>query len=139
MDPLSLAASIIAVVGAANTVAKTISKLRSLKEAQHQFDSLHNEIEDLKAVLVDVTGVWNDHRERALQVASLPRLIGRTKEKLLELQKLVAHDLGHMSPNDGHIVVSKINWVRKRADLNRLHTEIRELRNSLTACLATIT
>jgi hypothetical protein len=54
MDPLSVAASVIAVIGAANTAVKSIEKAISLRHAPSEIHALVNEVEDLRALLEDI-------------------------------------------------------------------------------------
>ena len=57
-DPLSVTASVIAVVGAATNVINTSSSLiKTLRHAPTEICALINEVEDLRAVLVDVEAI----------------------------------------------------------------------------------
>jgi len=57
-DPLSFTASVIAVVGAATNVINTSSSLiKTLRHAPTEICALINEVEDLRAVLVDVEAI----------------------------------------------------------------------------------
>ena len=53
-DPLSITASIIAVVGAAECVTKTLAKIRSIRNAPDELLALINEVSDLKIILSDI-------------------------------------------------------------------------------------
>ena len=50
-DPLSLVASIIAVVGVAETIGKTLSKVKLLRSAPDELLALNNEVADLTMTL----------------------------------------------------------------------------------------
>lgn len=47
MDPISLAASLLTVIGAAATTGRTLEKLSSARYAGDQLDALVNEVQDL--------------------------------------------------------------------------------------------
>ena len=53
-DPLSLTASIIAVLGATDSVGKALSKIKYLKESPNELLALINEVSDFKIVLYDI-------------------------------------------------------------------------------------
>lgn len=56
-DPLSVTASVIAVVGAAtNVINISSSLLRTLRHAPTEICAVINEVEDLRAILVDIEG-----------------------------------------------------------------------------------
>lgn len=48
MDPISLAASLLTVIGAAATTGRTLEKLSSARYAGDQLDALINEVKDLR-------------------------------------------------------------------------------------------
>lgn len=64
-DPLSIAAGIITVIGAAEAVAKGLGKLISLKGLPSTFVALNNEISDLRLVVQEVDGFLLDNAFKA--------------------------------------------------------------------------
>ena len=86
-DPLSITASIIAVVGAAEGVGKTINKIRSFREAPNELLSLINEISDLRIVLGDIQGNLSQNASsislQREQSEHMSTLLNRAKEQLL--------------------------------------------------------
>ena len=58
MDPLSLTASIIAVLGAGGVVAKGIRKLICLRDIPTSFLQLNNELSNLQSVIAAVQGLY---------------------------------------------------------------------------------
>ncbi|PVH88072.1 hypothetical protein DL98DRAFT_648957 [Cadophora sp. DSE1049] len=54
MDPLSISASIVALLGAAATVARGLDRLRAWRNAPVELISLLNEVADLQVVLTNV-------------------------------------------------------------------------------------
>ena len=53
-DPLSITASIIAVIGAAEGVGKTLTKIRNIRNAPTELLALINEVSDLRTILNDI-------------------------------------------------------------------------------------
>ena len=53
-DPLSITASIIAVLGAADSVSKVLSKIRIFNDSPDGLLALINEVSDFKVVLYDI-------------------------------------------------------------------------------------
>ena len=53
-DSLSITASIIAVVGAAEGVTKTLDKIKNIRNVSDELLALINEVSDLKAILSDI-------------------------------------------------------------------------------------
>ena len=63
-DPLSIAASIIAVVGAAEGVGKTLTKIRNIRNAPNEILALINEVSDLRVILNDLEGFITQNTAR---------------------------------------------------------------------------
>jgi hypothetical protein len=84
-DPLSLSASIIAVLGTSISVAKTLNTLiRGYREAPTAITALSNEVSDLVLVLSEI-------KNRNLDEASegLRTVLGTADHKLVELKTFV--------------------------------------------------
>ncbi|MCJ1312345.1 hypothetical protein MMC25_006019 [Agyrium rufum] len=74
MDPLSLVAGIIAVVGAGGQAANAIRKIASLRGASDVVLALNNEISDLHVILVAIQDVYE--RQESRDVSALdPRTV----------------------------------------------------------------
>ena len=63
-DLLSLTASIIAVIGAAEGVSKTLAKIKSLLNAPDELLALNNEVSDLKIIFNDVQSYVTKYTQR---------------------------------------------------------------------------
>ena len=96
-DPLSITVSIIAVVGAAEGVTKTLAKIKSIRNAPDELLALIKEVSDLMIILRDLQNYVNQntHRPQISQeeLESISTLINRAKDKLLELDKLIQYKL----------------------------------------------
>ena len=79
-DPLSLAASIIAVVGAAEGVTKTLAKIKSICNAPYELLALVNKVSDLKIILNHVQNYIIHNTQRlpvSQELRNLSTLIAR--------------------------------------------------------------
>ena len=93
-DPLSLAASVIAVVGVAKGVALTMSKIKNIHNAPAEVLALSNEVSDLQILLDDVQKhiVRNPYLSQE-RLQYLSTLVGKAKDKLLQLDELIQYRL----------------------------------------------
>ena len=82
MDPLSSAASVIAIIGAANVVLRSIDRLRSLIKAPEAIDALIHEVQALRALLRDV-GEAQELLKQASLSLSLPACMMLIIKRLL--------------------------------------------------------
>ena len=84
-DPLSIAASIIAVVGAAESVTKVLSKIKNMRHAPDELLALINEVSDLRVILSNIHGYVVERTQHpktsqeGLQLMAI--LLDRAKEK----------------------------------------------------------
>ena len=92
MDPLSIAASAIAVATLATNICQAFAELRSLcKSLPDCLHALSNEVTDINVVLVHVANIF---RERAQSIDGgqqhiVPHLLDRADAKLQELDQIV--------------------------------------------------
>lgn len=95
MDPLSVTAGIIAILGAGGVVGKRVKSLIALESAPDELLILNNEISDLQYVLNDVQDLLrrqsDDHG--APVPLALTKALQRSRETVLALEKLIAYDL----------------------------------------------
>ena len=134
-DPLSLIASIIAVVGAAETISKTLSKFRLLRKAPTGLLALNNEITDLTITLHTLEG----HLSSNLDKNTLPqdvshqisKLIDKAKDCLLQLDQLIHHRFLKSGSLDGEYKVFRIRWLRANDTIENHRGILREIRQSI--------
>jgi len=142
MDPLSVAASIIAVVGAARSIGKAISKLKILSDASGELYALHNEISDIQMVfrsasdLIEIEGC----RIPPTHAKDLITLSQRAKSKLLEIESLIPCQLNDPQGSDSgtQVKVARLKWLVGRHRVQSLQEELRSLRSTFTAKLTAI-
>jgi Fungal N-terminal domain of STAND proteins len=91
MDPLSLTASIVAVVGAASTVAKSLEQLRTaFRDATTTVSALINEVSDLQIVLEACETAASKLESISNPPANLRLILEKTRIVLNELDSVVS-------------------------------------------------
>ena len=95
MDPLSISASVVALLGAGGTLAKLLRKGIGLKNAPDVLRTLNDEVSELRSTAYDVNDLlWtanqdpDDHPPK-----SLVSTLSRVKSILLQLESVVIWEL----------------------------------------------
>ena len=141
MDPLSLTASIIAVLGASATVASGIEKIISMRNAPDAILALNNEVADFQLVVGMIHELLQDYNssnstESAVYTESLTSVLVRAKQKLLELDMLIQYRLMTGGTKQDF---NRIAWVREHRKVKALQDEIRSIRMNLVAVIGVLT
>ena len=139
MDPLSLTASIIAVLGAGGSVVGGLEKLSSLREAPDMILALNNEISDFRLVVFELASYLRDQPTRSSTnvhtfIDNIPPILDRARDKLLELESLIEYKL-ILPRNDGSIRLNKTSWIWERQKVKRILEDIRSIRTNLVAVM----
>ena len=148
-DPLSLTASIIAIVGIGGQVAKSIKKLASLKGAPDLILALHNELSDIRLIIIAIQDVFQRQ-----QIASVPFLgnqtgeaninasvisaLNQANEKVLELEALHNKLVIFSSGLSGTTTGDKVTWLREQGKLKRIQEGLRDARLKLATALGVL-
>ena len=143
MDPLSLTAGILAIVGAGSTIGKGLKKIISARSIPGILLQLHNEVTDLRYVIQDV----DDLLRRQVQVsredeelfprhASLISALEYAKRTLLTLESLIAYDLTVIDSRDGRIRIDWFSWIRAESKVKILKDDICTDRVRLSSALS---
>ena len=142
MDPLSITASIITVLGAAATIAKQLDLLRkTIQTASTTLCALSNEISDLKVVLDACdSAIAEVHSNLALgrpriPLADVAQVIDRIKGSLSELEDIVLSCLSSAKGNGSSRHLSKLKWTREKSKAQRLQSQIREGKKDILVLL----
>ena len=95
MDPLSLTASIIAILGAGGTISKGLSKIRHLKRAPYIVLQLNNEVTDLHLLICAVDDLYRQTDQSVLDTQEyvIRSALERAKHAVLELEELIEYVL----------------------------------------------
>ena len=126
-DPLSLAASIIAVVGAVDEVTKGLRRLKAAKDAPKGLQDLLEDVEQLEIVLNCVKSAVLSSGSQPIELATLT---GEAGSKLLELRSLIEYTLTKAGVSDK---VDRWQWLRKGNEVERLRSQLGTIRLNLVA------
>jgi hypothetical protein len=147
MDPLSVTASVIAILGAAATIAKQLNLLRTtLSHASSSLCSLTNEISDLRVVLgaceTAIGELYSNpdlsQRRSRVPLSDLDQILGRIRESLAELGAILTSCMPACSPDTSSkqsIRAAKLKWVREKSNAQRLQNHVRESKQDLLVLL----
>ncbi|KAL9067376.1 MAG: hypothetical protein Q9157_006830 [Trypethelium eluteriae] len=141
MDPLSVSASIVALVGAATTAVKIIKKLH---DAPSEVCGLLEEISDLQAVLAGlhtvVTNLSAEDRSPTtrLLTQSLSDLLDRAKSKIVKIGGIIHGILDRPAAENGKAKVSRVSWLMEKSNVRALQEDIRSIKLSLALLLGAV-
>ena len=141
-DPLSITASIIAVVGAAEGVTKTLAKIKSIRNAPDELLPLINEVSDLKIILSDMQNYITQNTQKPQisqqELRNISTLINRAKEKLLELDQLIQYRLVKPESISDQIKVSRREWLRAKSTIEKFRQSLRDIKLNIMAQMMVI-
>lgn len=126
-DPLSITASIITVVGAANAVAKGLRRLKAAKDAPEGLQDLILDVAQIEMVLNGVKSAVLSSGSPSIELATL---IEEAGSKLLELRSLIEYTLKKAGGSDK---VDRWQWLRKGNEVERLRNQLGTIRLNLVA------
>ena len=140
MDPLSITAGILAIVGAGSTIGKGLKKIIAARHLPDTLLQLNNEVIDLQYVVQDVDDVLRRQArtigEDQSSPASLTSALEHAKHTLLALESLIAYDLTTVDSRDGTMRMSRISWLRVESKVKGLKDNIRTDRVRLSSALS---
>ena len=131
-DPLSVTASIIAVVGAADAVTKGLRRLKAAKDAPEGLQDLMLDVAQLEMVLNCVKSSVLSSDSPPIELATL---LGEAGSKLLELQSLIEYSLTKAGASDK---VDRWQWLRKGNVVERLRNQLGTIRLNLVALTSSV-
>ena len=138
MDPLSITASVITLIAAANQVAVGLNKLASLRGAPGAVLQLNNEVSELRLVLSVAEPLLHKHDQaNAADGATSPALqlsIERAKDRLTELETVISNRL---MTSMG--IIDKLGWLKEQDKIQRALADLRTARINITAMLGVVT
>ena len=138
MDPVSLAASVIAIAGLAAKTGAAFHDLRSAcKSLPGRLHALNNEVIDLEVVLRQVASVLAQRAQDPIiqdQEEAIPHLLKQTRTKLDELATIV-RKLTELSANTKIPLFRVAAWRRDQPRLLALQEDIKTVKCSLNIVL----
>ena len=140
-DPLSITASIIAVIGTAEGIGKTFAKIRNIRYAPSEVLALMNEVSDLTVILGDVERYFVRDTSRTLNpelLRTLSTLVNRAKEHILELDQLIHYRLLKAHSTKTEFKVSRHEWVAAKHITKQFRQRLRDVRLNLVTQMVVI-
>ena len=140
-DPLSITASVIAVVSAAEGIGKTLSKIRNIREAPNELLALINEVSDFRVILANLeihltNKTSNLHLQEQTQHMSV--LLNRAKEQLLQLDELIQYRIVRPESTSWQIKLSRREWALARSTIKGFRGRLRDTRLDIIAQMTVI-
>ena len=141
-DPLSIVASIIAVIGAAQSLGKAVNRIRDITNAPDEVLALSNEISDLTVVLKHVETYVAGAEGAAISRENLEQLsvlAKRAQSRLAQLE-LIMHD--HLPRTGGASRRSsrlRLQWALLKTKVDGLRVDIRDIKLSIIVQIASVT
>lgn len=136
MDPLSVTAGILAVLGAGGKVGTACQKIIALRHAPYALIALNNEVTDLHIVVKDVNDILRLHSQTS-ETDALPSVtsaLKRTTATLLRLETLIAYELTTPS-GDNESRLDRSVWLQAESRVQKLKDDIRADRVALASAL----
>ena len=141
MDPLSISVGILTILGSGGSVASALKQVAS-KHAPDALLALNNEVSDLHLIVLEISHLLQEHQEGSLAqlrtehlLMSLGIMLGRAKEKLLELEFLIQYKLTTPSGPRGEAKLNRLAWVLEQKNAQDIRDDIRSTRTNLAAML----
>ena len=136
MDPLSLTASITAVLGAGTIIAQGLRRIQQLKGAPDLLLQLNNEIIDLHVLIRAVDEIFHRHNHTQAsftdaQQSVICNVLVRAKHTLLELEELIAYFL--TKETDEGSKIDRLAWLRSQGKVTEVKGNLQRARVDLYA------
>ena len=138
MDPLSISASVVALLEAGGTLSKLLKKCLRLRNTPNVLHALHDELSDLQFTANDV----DDLLRTAVQdpdvcpPKSLISSLSRFKSILLELERYLSYELTTVAADGESVRLDKSVYLRAERRLQELKDEIHARRIALISALS---
>ena len=142
MDPLSLTASIVTLVGVGVSAAKGIDKLVSLESASKVLVRIKDEVSDLQDVVSAVQAICWQHEgsigtSRQQHCIILENALRKAKDVVLELEVLVSYRLTRASVEN--VKVDRIAFIRAQSRMRAIADRIRVARMDIGVAASVFT
>ena len=130
MDPLSISAAVIAVLGAGTTAIKTVQEVKVLlRESSSAIKHLRIELDELHLILLLI----QHYNEASVQRdASLVHALQHARGELSSLDDLVWQKLIRSFDTNGNPIVSRLQWAKRRRTIRTKLNSLRQLRQNIT-------
>ena len=149
MDPLSLTASIIAVLGVGGQAAKGIGKLAATRGTPELVLALNNEISDLQVVVLAIQDIFDRQRssgvpfpgQRAGDInidASITSSLKQANDVVTDLEEFYTRLKVSTFGSPGTVTFAKTVWLREQRKIKRMKDDLKSVRLKLTMALGAL-
>ena len=141
-DPLSIIASIIAVLGAAESAGKTLNRIRDMMNAPDEVLALGNEISDLTVVLKHVETYVTGANGAVISLEHLEHLsllVKRAHSKLAQLGQIMHDHLPESRRADRRRSPLRLSWALLKTKVNGFRVDLRDIKLSMIVQMSTVT
>ena len=141
MEPISIAASLITVIGLVGKVAKGLKNVQIARGAPAEFLALVNEVSDFQIILDEFKAVLSDHLSGIEESRrdSVHKILQNSTDTLLELEKLIYHRLVKSYDGHGSAKVSRMAWLSNKDEIGSIRLKLKDERNNLALFIASLT
>ena len=138
MDPLSISASVVTLLGAGGTLAKLLRKGIGLKNAPDVLRALNDEVSELQSTANDVNDLlWTANQDPdGHPPKSLVSTLNRVKSILLQLESYISYQLTTVTADGENNRLDKSVYLRAEHRLQEFKDEILTSRLALAAALS---
>ena len=145
MDPLSIAASAIAIVGACRKLVKGFKFLKELSRAPEDILALTDELNDLQNTLTAISLVTRDHRNEIVGVLLAP-LFHKVEHIIRELCAICLVNPDRLNEVEEDVyteqlkiqLLTRFKWTRERRRVGQLRERLKIVRLDFANSLATV-
>ena len=133
-EAISLAASIVALVGAADAAGKTLSKARLLYRAPVELLALNNEVADLTVVIRNLENHLHATTSATTQESTnhLRTLVERARDRILQLDQLIHYEfLKSGSFDNDDYKVFRLRWARSKETVEGHRQALRDAKQNI--------
>ena len=138
MDPLSISASVLTLLGAGGTLSKLLRKGIDLKNAPDVLQALNDEVSELQSTANDVNDLlWTANRDfDDPPPKSLISSLSRVKSILLQLESYISYQLTTFTADGQNTRLDRSVYLRAECRLHELKDEIQASRIALASALS---
>lgn len=146
MDPLSITASAIAIIGACRELVKSFRLLKQVSRAPEDILSLTDELNDLQNTLTAISLVTQNHRNEFVGILLAP-LFHKVEHIIRELYGLCAVGPNRRKDVEDDVytdeqkiqLLTRFKWTRERRRVSELRERLKVVRLDFANSLATVT
>ena len=141
-EPLSIVASIIAVIGAAESVGITLNRIRDIMNAPNEVLALSNEISDLTVVLkhVETYATAADGAVISLEhLEHLSVLAKRAQSRLAQLEQIMDNHLHEPGGANRRSPLLRLQWAFLKPKVDGMRVDLRDIKLSMIVQITTVT